>query len=198
MILYGVPGGCSQAAHIALKEANFPHQYIRVSRDKKTENGHDFLKINPKGCTPAVELSNGIILTESLAILVCIADQSGLLLAKDGLKRWQTLELAEFMTTEIHTNFRPFFISDYPESVKVKSKNSLIENFIYLSKKIDENNYLTGKDFTIADAYLFVMLNWADLMNIPVPSLLDEYKHRISLRPSVIRTLTEEGVFNKI
>ncbi|MBC0856440.1 glutathione S-transferase N-terminal domain-containing protein [Pantoea stewartii] len=194
MIFYGVPGGCSQAVHIALKESNIPHQYIKVSRDKKTENGHDFLKINPKGCTPAVEISNGIILTESLAILVYIAEQSGSLLAKDGLKRWQTLELAEFMTTELHTNFRPFFIADFPERVKEKSKNSLIEKFIFLSKKLDKNCYLTGDDFTIADAYLFVMLTWAELMKISVPSILDEYKHRISLLPSVIKTLAEEGV----
>ena len=97
MILYYAPGACSQACHIALIEAEIPHSLVKVGRDRRTADGRDFNLINGKGYTPALDLGDGTILTENLAILAYIAEKSGKLLAKEGLERWRTLESTAFM-----------------------------------------------------------------------------------------------------
>jgi glutathione S-transferase len=194
MLLYYAPGACSQACHIALIEAGIPHQLVKVGRDKRTDRGQDYKTINPKGYTPALELEDGTILTENLVILMYIADRSGKLLAKDGLARWRTIEATEFMTTEIHGNFKPFFLPDAAESEKVKAASVLATRFGTLAEQIGEQPFLTGEQMTIADTYLFVMLAWAAMMGIVVPEPLVAYAARMRKVPSVSRTLKEEGL----
>ena len=194
MILYGSPGGCSQAAHIALNEVNIAHQYVKVGRDKRTEDGRDFNKINAKGYTPALEMDDGTLLTESLAILVYISEKAGCLLAESGIARWKTLEATEFMTTELHANFRPLFYPDATDAEREKATNNLIKRFDTLAEQLSDNAFLVGDNMTIADTYLFVMLSWADLMNIPVSHKFEAYKSRLINRPSVIATLNVEGL----
>lgn len=194
MILYGTPGGCSQAAHIALNEANIAHQYVQVGRDKRTVDGRDFNTINAKGYTPALEMEDGTLLTESLAILVYIAEQAGSLLAEKGVMRWETLEATEFMTTELHANFRPLFYPDATDAERERARNNLSKRFGNISEQLSDNSFLTGDDMTIADTYLFVMLTWANIMNIAISPQLEAFKTRLLERPSVIKTLKAEGI----
>lgn len=194
MILYGTPGGCSQAAHIALNEANIAHQYVKVGRDKLTEDGRNFNAINAKGYTPALELEDGTLLTESLAILVYISERAGSLLAEKGLMRWKTLEATEFMTTELHANFRPLFYQDATDAERQRARNNLAKRFGNISEQLSDNSFLTGDEMTIADTYLFVMLSWANIMNIAISPQLEAFKIRLLERPSVIKTLKSEGV----
>jgi glutathione S-transferase len=92
MNLIYFPGACSLADHIALIEAGLPYKLISINRDKQTDDGRDFLAINPKGYVPALELDDGTVLTENLAILCYIATQSGKLLPKYGMTHWRALE----------------------------------------------------------------------------------------------------------
>jgi len=193
MILYYAPGACSQACHIALIEANMPHQLVKVGRDRRTEDGRDFNRINSKGYTPALDLGDGTILTENLAILAWIADSSGKLLAKDGLERWRTLEATAFMTTEIHRGFTPFF-RDGTEQDKEQARETLFMRFSTLSEQLGEKQYLIGQHMTIADCYLFVMLSWAAMLGVPVPAPLDDYRVRMKGVPSVAAALAAEGL----
>jgi len=194
MILYYAPGGCSQAAHIALIETGTPYKLVKVGRDKQTDDGRDFKAINPKGYTPALELDDGTILTESVAILTYIADASGKLLAKDGLDRWRALEATAFMTTEIHGNFRPFFYQDATEAEKSKAGKMLVIRFATLADQLADKKFLVGKLMTIADAYLFVMLTWAAMMGVEVSEPLSAYAVRLKSVPSIAKALAEEGL----
>jgi glutathione S-transferase len=194
MILYYAAGGCSQAAHIALIEASVPYQLVKVGRDKQTDDGRVFKTINSKGYTPALELDDGSILTESLAILAYIADKSGKLLARDGLERWRALEATAFMTTEFHGNFRPFFYPDATEAEKGKAGKMLVMRFGTIAEQLGDRNFLVGEQMTIADTYLFVMLTWATMMGIAVSERLVAYSARMRGVPSVARALVEEGL----
>jgi glutathione S-transferase len=194
MILYYAPGGCSQASHIALIEAAMSYQLVKVGRDKQTDDGRDFKAINPKGYTPALELDDGRILTESLAILAYIADKSGKLLAKDGLDRWRALEATAFMTTEFHGNFRPFFYPDATEAERDKAGKMLVMRFGTIAEELGDKNFLVGEQMTIADTYLFVMLAWAAMMGIAVSERLVAYSARMRSVPSVAKALAEEGL----
>jgi glutathione S-transferase len=76
MKLYYMPGACSLAPHIALKEAGLSFDLERVGRDKKTEGGDDYLGINPKGSVSALKLDNGEVLTEAAVIQQYIGDKA--------------------------------------------------------------------------------------------------------------------------
>jgi glutathione S-transferase len=77
MKLYYSPGACSLSPHIALHEAGLAHELVKVDlKAKKTENGDDFTKINPKGQVPALLLDNGELLTEGPVIVQAIADKA--------------------------------------------------------------------------------------------------------------------------
>lgn len=194
MILYYAPGGCSQAAHIALIEVGMSYKLVKVGRDRQTDDGRDFKTINPKGYTPALELDDGTILTESVAILAYIADQSGKLLAKDGLDRWRALEATAFMATEVHGNFRPFFYPDATEAEKDKAGKMLLIRFATIAEQLGDKKFLVGEQMTIADTYLFVMVAWAAMMGIAVSERLVAYSARMRSVPSVAKALAEEGL----
>ena len=193
MILYYAPAACSQASHIALNEAEIPHRLIKVGRDRRTEDGADFNRINSKGYTPALDLGDGTILTENLAILVYIAEKSGKLLAKDGLQRWRALEATAFMTSEIHRSFTPFF-RDGTAQEKEQAAQMLRMRFGTLDEQLGDKEFLVGEQMTIADCYLFIMLSWAFMMGITLPQRLVDYSTRMKALPSVARTLSAEGL----
>jgi glutathione S-transferase len=193
MILYYAPGACSQASHIALIEAGLPHTLVKVGRDRRTDDGRDFNLINVKGYTPALDLGDGTILTENLAILAYIADKSGKLLAEDGIERWRALEATTFMTTEIHRNFVPFFRGGSAQE-KAAAADALLIRFGTLADQLGDKPFLIGAQMTIADCYLFIMLAWAAMMGVEVPPRLDAYLARMKDVPSVAQALVTEGV----
>ena len=194
MKLYYSPGACSLATHIALIEAGVPYQLISVGRNKLTGDGRNFLKINPKGYVPALELDDASVMTENLAILMFIAYSSGMLLATEGIARWRVLEATVFMTTEIHGNFKPFFHADATEAEQDKAKSLLIKNFGLISEQLGENEYLVGEKLTIADIYLFVMLSWLDHLKLEGAEQFHKYLKHMKSLPSVQRALKEEGL----
>jgi glutathione S-transferase len=193
MILYYAPGACSQASHIALNAAGIPHQLVKVDRERRTEDGRDFNLINSKGYTPALDLGDGVILTENLAILAYIAAQSGKLMPKEGLAHWRVLEALAFMTTEIHRGFMPFFRGGADEE-KAQSAQTLALRFGTLDDQMGDQPFLMGEQMTIADCYLFVMLSWAVMMGVALPSRLTAYLARMKDVPSVVKTLAAEGL----
>jgi glutathione S-transferase len=194
MILYYAPGGCSLADHIALIETGLPYTLVKVGRDKRTEDGRDFSRINSKGYLPALELDDGTILTENLAILAYIAHQAGALLPEEGIDRWRALEATEFMTTEFHGNFRPFFHQDATEAQRAKARQLLVNHFATMAEQLGDSRYLVGDRMTIADPYLFVMLMWAGKSELEVPERLTGYLAGMKQMPSVARALADEGL----
>jgi glutathione S-transferase len=193
MILYYAPGACSQAAHIALNAAGIPHRVVKVDRDRCTKDGRDFNLINSKGYTPALDLGDGVILTENLAILAYIADQSNTLMPKAGLAYWRVLEAVAFMTTEIHRSFIPFFRGGTNEE-KAQAAQMLVVRFGTIDEQMGDQPFLMGEQMTIADCYLFVMLSWAVMMGVALLTRLTAYLARMKDVPSIAKTLAVEGV----
>src|SRR5918912_2788309 len=112
MKLYYSPGACSLSPHIALHEAGLTHELVKVDlRAKKLENGDDYLKVNPKGQVPVLQLDSGELVTEGPVIVQMIADKAGkgLAPARDSAERYKLLEWLNFITTELHKNFGPMF-----------------------------------------------------------------------------------------
>ena len=200
MKLYYSPGACSLSPHIALLEAGLPYELVKVDlRAKKLENGDDFLNVNPKGQVPAVQFDSGDLVTEGPVIVQMIADKAGknLAPARDSDERYKMLEWLNFITTELHKNLGPMFSPVLADDAKAFFKDRTMGKFKYLETAIAGRDYLMGKQFTVADGYLFTMLMWAtDRLKFDLsamPNLL-AYKARVAARPKVQEAMTKEGL----
>ncbi|MET0967700.1 MAG: glutathione transferase GstA [Tardiphaga sp.] len=200
MKLYYSPGACSMSPHIALLEAGLPYDLVKVDlKAKKLENGDDYLSINPKGQVPALGLDSGELLTEGPVIVQYIADQAaGKKLApaigSDARRKLQ--EWLTFINGEVHKNFSPLFQPAFDDDVKGFFRTRVTGKFKYIDSALAGSDYLTGSDFTVADGYLFVMLNWAERMGLDLSGLpnLMAFKARVAARPMVKEALTKEGM----
>jgi glutathione S-transferase len=203
MKLYYSPGACSLSPHIALHEAGLAHELVRVDlKAKKTESGDDFLAINPKGQVPALLLDNGELLTEGPVIVQAIADKASgknLAPARDSAERYKLQEWLNFTTTELHKNFSPMFQPAIPDEVKKFFADRIMGKLKYADSQLAGRDYLMGKQFTVADGYLFVMLSWADRMKMDISGLknLTAFKERVAARPNVQAALKMEAQAQK-
>jgi glutathione S-transferase len=194
VILYFAPGACSLADHIALHEANLPFDAVKVDlKNRTTEDGRDFAKINPKGYVPALVLDHGDLLTENIAILSWIADKVPGLAPRGELGRYRLLEILAFVSTEIHKAFKPFFTPGATDADKGKASEAITKRLDLIAGQLD-GAYLFGQEVSVADAYLFVMLNWAKKNGVEIPQPLTNYFDRMNGRPAVQLALKHEGL----
>ncbi|MCW5572239.1 MAG: glutathione transferase GstA [Steroidobacteraceae bacterium] len=199
MKLYYTPGACSQAPHIAALELGLPIETVKVDLAKHTlPDGSDYYKVNPKGYVPLLELDDGTTLSEANVILQYLADQKpGTLAPVFGTPaRWKQMELLAFIATEVHKGFGPLWNPGSPAEVREAAVKRLGTRFALLAQRLEKQPFLTGKDFTVADAYLFVMLSWTAYHKVdlgPWPALRD-FQARVAARPAVQATLKAEGL----
>ncbi|HLI99841.1 MAG TPA: glutathione transferase GstA [Bradyrhizobium sp.] len=200
MKLYYAPGACSLSPHIALLEAGLPYDLVKVDlRAKKLENGDDFLKVNPKGQVPALVTDDGELITEGPVIVQRIADKvaaKNLAPARDSAERYKLLEWLTYINSELHKNIGPMFNPMLSDDAKGVFKDRAISKFKYVDSQLAGHDYLMGKQFTVADGYLYVMLRWADGMKFDLSGLnnLLAYKDRVAARPKVQEALVKEGL----
>jgi glutathione S-transferase len=194
MILYLSPGACSLADHIALHESGLDFDRVRVDlKTHTTADGRDYRTINPKGYVPALDVGEGQVLTENVAILSWIADQAADLAPTGGLARYRLLEMLAFISTELHKGFKPFFQPDASDADKAAAGQAIGARLGYLAERM-QGEFLFGARFTVADAYLFVMLMWAAQCGLTPPDPLPAYVARLKARPAVRLALEHEGL----
>ena len=200
MKLYYTPAACSLSPHIVAREAGFDPELVLVDlQTKKTKDGGDFLKMSPNGYVPAVQLDSGEILTEGPAIVQYLADQkpdAKLAPANGTLPRYQLQQWLNFITSELHKSFSPLFNPQTPAEVRGMTIERIGQRFDYVAKALDGRKYLTGDTFTVADAYLFTVLNWTNFVKIDLGNwpALKEYVGRVAARPGVQAALKAEGL----
>ena len=193
MKLYYAPGACSLSARISLHEAQLLADFERVDIETKTtEHGHDFTAINPNGYVPALVLDDGSVVTENTAVLDLISTIDPALAPGGPLGRTRLIEMLSWLSTELHVAFKPFWHSQ-DEATRSAASTRVADLLKGASEHID-GLYLFGPRFTVADAYLFVMLRWALNFGVPMPSDMVEYFERAAEREAVRRALAEEGL----
>ena len=203
MQLYFAPGACSLASHITLREAGLDADLKRAdTKTKKLEDGSDYFAVNSKGAVPALRLDNGQVLTEGPVILQYLADQKpeSHLLPKAGtLERYRVQEWLNYITSEVHKTFSPLFNPAADDNVKAYAKLNIEKRFEWLNKQLAGKQYLTGNQFTIADAYLYVVANWSNFVGIDLGRWPDlkAFQDRVAARPKVKEAMEAEGLFKK-
>ncbi|MGN6106199.1 MAG: glutathione transferase GstA [Kofleriaceae bacterium] len=200
MKLYYARGACSLSPHIVLREAERRFELERVELSThRTSTGQDFWQINPKGYVPVLEIDRDELLTEGPAIVQYVADlvpEKRLAPPNGTFARYHLQEWLNFISTEIHKQFSPLFRSDTPAAYAEILRGRLGDRLIYLSDVLASRGFLMGETFTVADAYLFTMLQWGDRFGIDLAIYpnLDDYEFRISQRPAVRAALDAEGL----
>lgn len=200
MKLYYFPGACSLSPHIVLREADFTFKIEKVDlTTHKTESGADFLDINPRGYVPALSLNDGSVLIEGPAIIQYLADQrpeAGLAPAATSRERYELQSWLNFISTEVHKQYSPLFNPSCTPEQRKAALEALSRRYTYLVDQLKGRDYIFGNTFTVADAYLFTVNNWANFLNFDLgqwPSLV-AYQQRIGGRPAVQQALKAEGL----
>jgi glutathione S-transferase len=200
MKLFYFSGACALSPHIVLIELGLPYTLEKVDiATKKTAAGLDYLTINSKGAVPALQLDDGRVLTEGPAIVQYLADQkpdSGLAPRAGTFERYQLMEILNYITSEVHKGFSPLFNPKISADWKASATANLEKKFDWLSAFLKDKTFLMGNTFTVADAYLFTVLNWTGHLKIDLSRwpVLSAYQARIAQRPKVQQALREEGL----
>lgn len=200
MKLYYLPGACSLASIISLIEAGAKFDAVGVDRKtRKLPDGRDYNEVNPKGYVPALQLDDGEVLTENVAVLPYIADLNpGANLAPPvgTRERFRLQEWLGYLNGEMHRNFSPLFNPSMPEAAKQISKDNIARRTAFIEAKLGDKPFLMGENFTVADAYLYVILSWRDRVGVDIsafPKVTALYE-RVRARPSVKAALKAEGL----
>ncbi len=202
MKLYYKPGACSLASHIALTEIGARHDIEQVdTKAGKTENGNDFSKINPNGYVPVLELADGQTISEGAAVLQYIGDSapaSGLTPPSGTMERVRVQQYLNYVGSELHKSFGPLFAETPPEgAAKEAALKGIARRFDYIESLLsDGRDFLVGSSFTVADAYAFVVSNWANFTGIGLDAWpnVKAYVDRIAARPAVQTAMKAEGL----
>ena len=199
MKLYYSPAACSLAVHIALREAGLPFDLAKVDLGRhRLADGSPLIAVNPKNYVPALETEAGDVLTEVAAILQWVAEQAPdrrLLPPAGTLELQRAREWLNFIATELHKGFSPWL---WHKETEPATREQVVQKLHARLVLVEER--LTGRDtvldrFSVVDAYLFTILNWAGILRFDLSAYpaIRAYLGRIAARPAVRAALTAEG-----
>lgn len=200
MKLYYMKGACSLASYISLTEAGIKFEAAEVEHGThKTRDGEDLNAINTKGYVPVLRLDNGEILTENVAVLNYIGDlnpAAKLAPPAGTLERYRLVEWLAYINSEVHKNFGPLFVPSISDEVKRFARSNLNIRLGWLDKALGSKTYLLGEQFTVADAYLYVVLTWTGHVGVDLGQwpALKRHNERVAARPHVIAARKAEGL----
>jgi glutathione S-transferase len=204
--LYFFPMACSLASRIALMEAGVEVHYhpVHLWTKKVLEDDSDFRAVSPKGAVPVLVLESGERLTENAAVLQYIADlrpQMGLAPPSGNSDRYRLQEWLSFVGTEIHKAFLfpTFWYAD--EAAKACARERIGGSLSIAARHLEDQKYLVGNCFTVADAYLawsLLLLGRGGVDIASWPSLVTYLAH-IQERPHVRAAIeTERRIYKTL
>ena len=200
MKLYYAPAACSLAVHIALRETGQTFDAVAVDLAKHAlPDGSSYLEVSPRGYVPLLQLDDGSRHTEAASLLQYLADLAPgrpLIGEPGSARRLAVVEWLTFVSTELHKTFSPWlWHKETADSTRKAVKDKLAVRFAELDSLLGAREFLAG-DYSVADAYAFTIVNWANFLAIPLKGYpnLQAYMARVSARPAVKEALHAEGL----
>jgi len=196
LTLYASPLACSGAVQLVMYELGIPAEveYVDIYQQPHVvlSTGAVYKDVNAKDSVPALVIAPGELLTEVGVIMQWLCDLrpgSSLLPSAGTNERYRVMEWLSYGGSEVHKTIGPLFNPRMPEDGKAIHRLNLHRRVSYIERHLETSTFLTGPDFTIADAYLFVMLGWPPYFKVdlePYPNLR-RYHDRIAARRSFAR-----------
>jgi glutathione S-transferase len=200
MKLFYTQGACSLSPHIVLREAGIPFELVNVDlKTHTTKDGQNYYEINEKGYVPALQLDNGDVLTEGVAIVQYVADlakNSGLIAENGTIDRYRTQEWLTFISSEVHKTFSGLFNPALSEEAKKNTIERLHKRFPFIEKALAKNAFITGNAFTVVDAYAYTILRWSGMfaIDLSIYPNITRFMKEVGERPKVQEALKAEGL----
>jgi glutathione S-transferase len=203
LTLYFAPGTCALASLIALEESGLPFETRKVDTAAGEQRSPENLKINPKGRVPALATDRGV-LTETPAILAYIAQlvpAAGLAPFGDPFEFARLQSFNAYICSTVHVNHahrpRGSRWADDPaalDAMKAKVPQTMAESFALIEETLFQGPWVMGKDYSVADPYLFVMTGWLPSDGVDPSRFPKVSAHhaRMLERPAVQRALARE------
>ncbi|WP_432719705.1 glutathione binding-like protein [Jeongeupia wiesaeckerbachi] len=193
---------CSFGAHVVIRELGLPIDVVRVPLRSAESPIH---AVNPLGRVPALQLDDGVVITENSAILPYLADlQPGtpLFAPAGSAERAQIQGWIGYIGTEIHAaGFRqvnrPERYSADPathDGIRQQSARTLHAAVAHIDRHLQGRDWLVGDRFTIADAYLGVFVRWISRLGPDFAGFdaLNRFREAYLARASVQAALAAE------
>jgi glutathione S-transferase len=206
--LYFLPYACCTSVHIILKEIQVEFELICVGRNAEEQTKARFAMLNPLKSVPVLELEDGTIITQCIAILEYLADQFPQynLLGKTGsLERIEVIKWLSFVATDLHKSFSPLFQLEQisagntvtQQNVRNWALTNISKYLMVLNEHLADKSYLAAERFSIADAYLFVVYQWTKYTGVSTQNYphLSHYIERIAERDSIRSALHHEAQY---
>lgn len=200
MKLYYLQGACSLATYISLLEAGQKFEAVAVERGtKKTADGKELAAINPKSYVPTLVLDDGTVLSENAAVLSYVATlnpTARLAPPVGSVGYFKVVEWLGYINTELHKTISVVFRPNTPAEYAAIARENVQKRLEFVEKALEKGPYLTGADFTVADAYLYVVMSWNGRTGISLDHLpkLKAFVERVGERPHVKAARRGEGM----
>jgi GST-like protein len=204
--LYSLPTPNGVKVSIMLEETGLPYEPHLVSFDTNEQKTPEFLSLNPNGKIPAILDPKGpagapLPLFESGAILIYLAERSGLFMPRDPARRLQTIQWLMFQMSAIGPIFgqvgffHKFAGKDFEDKRPLQRYVAESKRLLgVLDQRLSEGSWIMGDEYSIADISTFPWIsnligfyNAADLVGIADFVHVRRALHAFSLRPAVIR-----------
>ena len=196
------------ASHIALIWTGMPFELVVL--DHESVHGPEFTRINPKAAVPVLMLDDGTVITESLAVLLYIADRNPAARLgasiHDALARAKLNETMAELVSEVHKAYAPIFVPGRYVTDEAAQGSVKQAAYILLDQKFERLEALMsdGREWmvlghrSVADAYLYLMCSWKD--NTPAPLAhfphLAAHSARLKADPAVQRAAHDQASAN--
>ena len=205
MKLYYSAGSCSTSCHITLEESGLKYEAVEIDWDNDADpNLQEVQRLNPLGTLPILVTDSGATLDQNLAIHTYVADQvpaKKLLPLAGTVERAEAMNWLSFVAADLHKSFSPLFslasISPAAQKdVRAWSIQNVEKCLSYLNTRLADKDYLMGSQFSVADAYCFIVVNWTKWLDISLDSYtnLKSYLERLRNRPAIQKVYQEEGL----
>ncbi len=195
MQLYYAPRTISVAVAIALEEAGLDYEAIRLDFAEGEQTKPAYKQLNPKGRVPALVVDGGI-LTETGALLdyiAAVAPKAGLV-PNDPVMAARMREVMYYLASTMHVNhahkIRGPRWADRKSSwkdMKDKVPQTMTASCDYISSNGLRGPFVLGDQFSLADAYLYVVCSWLEGDSVDVsafPKIL-AFREAMEARASV-------------
>ncbi|MGE0621074.1 MAG: glutathione S-transferase family protein [Pseudomonadales bacterium] len=203
MKLYHVPGSCSRASHIALREAGADFDLVPVDFARAEQRSAAYRTINPKGRVPVLQTDRGL-LTETPAILAWIAQtfpDARLAPLTDPFEFARMQSFNAYLCATVHVahahSRRGERWADDPAAIaemKRKAPEVMDACFRLMDTDMVAGPWVLGDPYSVADPYLFTLTQWLPAHGLDAASYPRIHAHHEQMlaRPAVQAAIDAE------
>ena len=173
----GAPNPKKLRVYLAEKGIKVPFEEVSlITGDNRKP---EFLKKNPMGGVPVLELDDGSILSESLASMEYLEElnPSPPMVGSTPIERARVRELERIMELGVMSSVGTIFQNTHPFMAgRLKQSPDAAENartrlgnvLKVVDEKIGSNKFVAGDKPTVADCTLFAAIEFANFAQVPI------------------------------